>query len=281
MRYFVPRLKIATLAKEQGRLLSKIGGLPWGLPADSWPSCCGYPQKLVAQLCHEPPMLDLGGKGAVLHLFQCLECCGINEKERAAFLVDHTVLGSGLRRIEGYDRVSEYAWSALIGEAWIEGWEEYDDDIPELRLVDFYDEKKLWALQEEFSKIKRFEGRQFTKFGGSPRWTGWGPMGFPLPPFEFLFQLNNDLYIDGLAPNPDDVGCQVWTFSPASGKDRQYTTVKPKPGKQRANAPWGITHEPPDPYFSFEFTNLGSDGVLYVFIDRTRQPHGVRWFWNR
>jgi hypothetical protein len=40
-------------------------------------------------------------------------------------------------------------------------------------------------------------------------------------------------------------------------------------------------HERGSNEYYFEFTNLGTDGVLYAFIDRTEQPHKVIWFWNR
>ena len=79
MRSFLPTFQIATLAGEQTCLRSKLGGVPWGLPVERWPVCCGQPQKLLAQLCHQPPMLDLGAPGAVLHLFQRLDCLGIAE----------------------------------------------------------------------------------------------------------------------------------------------------------------------------------------------------------
>src|SRR5579864_8582585 len=104
MQYFMPKFQIAALLPPQDRLRSKIGGIPWGLPPRLWPTCCGHPQKLLAQLCHEPPILDLGAEGSVLHLFQCLECMGIgNDTGRAAFIIDRSILGDGLVTIPGYD----------------------------------------------------------------------------------------------------------------------------------------------------------------------------------
>src|SRR3954469_25249809 len=109
MRYFTPRFEIATLVGEQQKLISKLGGVPWGLPKDCWPSCCEQPMKLLAQLCHEPPVLDLGAPGAVLHLFQCLECCGIGEEEigGSAFIINQSHFESGLVRVPGYDGKGE------------------------------------------------------------------------------------------------------------------------------------------------------------------------------
>lgn len=274
MRFFMPRFKIATMMPAQDRLLSKIGGLPWGLPQRLWPTCCGKPQKLLAQLCHEPQILDLGEVDAVLHLFQCMECLGIgDESGRAAFIVNQTVLGNGLTMTEGCDLPGDMG-EGLIGEAWIDGWDEGDDGIPESRLEEFFTEKNAWAIHDEFPDMDWFDGHRMTRFGGTPRWTGNGPMNLRLRPFEFLFQLNNDLYASGPPPTPDMVGCDVYTFADSR-------LVKPGPGMRRQNAPWIVKYDHSSNDYAFEFTNLGTDGTVFVFIDRTRKPHAVRWFWNR
>jgi hypothetical protein len=281
MRFFMPRFKIATMLPAQDRLLSKIGGLPWGLPQRLWPTCCGKPQKLLAQFCHEPQILDLGAADTVLHLFQCMECLGIcNEAGRAAFLVDRAVLGDALTIIEGCDLPGDMG-DGLIGEAWIEGWDEEDDRIPESRLAEFFSRRSLWAIQDEFSDIDWFDGRHMTKFGGTPRWTGNGPMSFPARPFEFLFQVNNDLIVSGTPPAPDKVGCDVYTYTYLDGRISDWTVAKPEDGKKRPNAPWIVKHEDSSHDYAFEFTNLGTDGTLFVFVDRTHKPNIVKWFWNR
>ena len=277
MRYFTPRLQIASLAGEQTKLLSKIGGVPWGLPPEKWPVCCGQPEKLLAQLCHEPPMLDLGAPGAVLHLFQCLECLGIGEFGRDAFVLDQSEFRGGLVRIPKYDHSPDLG-ARLIGEFWITGWKEEDDGIPTARFSEFFDERKLWKLQEEFPKIEWFDCRMNTKFGGSPRWTGNGPMGFPPSPFEYLFQLDNYLYLEGPPPSPNDAGCGVTTFG---DKGRVLDTSSPDSDRRRINAPWLIMHDQSADCHYAEYTNLGSDGTAYVFVDRNRLPHEVQWFWNR
>ena len=281
MRFFTSRFKIATMMPVQDRLLSKIGGLPWGLPQRLWPTCCGKPQKLLAQFCHEPRILDLGDVDTVLHLFQCMECLGIgDESGRAAFIVNRVVLGEGLTMIEGCDLPGDMG-EGLIGEAWIDGWDEEDDGIPESRLEEFFNERSLWAIHDEFSDVDWFDGRRMTRFGGTPRWTGNGPMGFLSQPFEFLFQLNNGLYSLGPPPTPDVVGCDVNTYTYLDGQVTDSKLAKPGLGMKRPNAPWIVVHEPSSNDYAIEFTNLGTDGTLFVFIDRTRKPHVVRWFWNR
>ena len=66
-------------------------------------------------------MLDLGSPGAVLHLFQCLECCGIDDCDRGSFLVDASDLGHGLVGISNQDLNSALG-KTQIGEVWIDGW---------------------------------------------------------------------------------------------------------------------------------------------------------------
>jgi hypothetical protein len=279
MKFFRPHFMIATLAGEQDRLISKIGGLPWGLPEKYWPTCCGQPQKLLAQLRHEPPMLDLGSPGMVLHLFQCLECCGIDDCGRGAVLLNESDLGHGLVRIKGHDVKPELG-NSQIGELCIDGWKEDDDGIPSARLSEFFDEESVRKLHDEFPTIEWFDGRGMTKFGGSPRWTGNGPFFEPVP-FEFLFQLNHYLFLDGLPPDPNKVGCGVTTCTQKQDGSSDQVRINPDAGNTQRNAPWFIIHDRESDYHYANFTNLGSDGTLYVFIDRTRQPHEVRWLWSR
>ncbi len=264
MRYFTPTFKIASLTGDPDRLVSKIGGVPWGLPADLWPSCCGCPQKLLAQFRHEPPMLDLGSSGSVLYLFHCLECCGFDECGHSALIVEASKLGEEPVRVPGYDHVCDLG-GPLIGEFLLDGWTENDDGI-------------YWTLENEFPDIDFLDPLVRTRFGGVPRWTVNGPGQVPPAPFEFLFQINNYLYFDGPAPQADEVGCVVAGCLQPSG---ERVTVLPQSDRKKANAPWGIMNEPEWGLHSAEFTNLASDGIIYVFIDRTQTPHAVQWFWNR
>lgn len=279
MKFFRPHFKIATLAGDQDRLINKIGGLPWGFPIDRWPTCCGHPQRLLAQLRHERPMLDLGSPGAVLHLFQCLECCGVDDCGRGVVLLHESDLGHGLVKIEGYDVKPELGESQ-IGELWIDGWEERDDGIPSARLQEFFDEKKLWKLQDELSEIDWFAGQERTKFVGSPRWTGNGP-SFEPPPFEFLFQLDSYLFLDGPPPQPNEVGCGVITCTQRQEGGSDQVTAMPDAGRRKLNAPWMILYDRGSQEHYADFTNMASDGTLYVFINRLQQPHEVKWLWSR
>lgn len=106
-------------------------------------------------------------------------------------------------------------------------------------------------------------------------------MAFPPPPFEFLFQLHHRLVLEGLPPPPSEAGCVVSKHQVDAAGATVWTNARPEPGELPPNAPWTILYEPPADHFWVEFTNLGSDGTAYVFIDRTQRPHEVRWIWNR
>lgn len=278
MRYFNPVFEIATLCGIQDKLISKIGGVPWGFPPSMVPTCCDRPQKLLAQLCHEPPMLDLGAPGCVLHLFQCLECWGIEECGRGVVLLDQSRLNEGLN-LPAEDETLP-AWDRqLVGELWITGWDAADDGIPSSRLPECFTETRLRSLHNEFNHIDWFHPMEKTKFGGTPRWTANGPQGYPPPPFEFLFQIDNSVPLQGSPPDPNQVGCGLTVFA-ASGSPREVHH-EPEPGKHRINAPWTVFYEEAIDCLYADFTNLGSDGTIYAFIDRTQHPPEVRWFWNR
>lgn len=258
MIYFTPRFRLATLSAPQRQLCSKLGGAPWGLPADLWPKCCGgYLQKLVAQLLHQPPMLDLGDPNAVLHLFQCPKCGGTRNDEVgcAALILDRKDLADEPSTPDGYDEAVD-GGPPLIGEAFLEGFDQHDDGIPESRLPDFFDEERLWQLQDEHPDVDWFHPKMDTKFGGSPRWTGNGPgifIGpgeFQWPNCEFLFQLGEGIWMPGEAPHPDDVGCRLFF----NDQSRPQRMIKPTPGKEKKNAPFYIS------------VSEGSEGWWFDFI---------------
>ncbi len=222
-------------------------------------------------------MLDLGDSNAVLQLFQCLECCGFDDSGKSSVLLKRSQLSDRLTTVDvsGYQPALGYP---LIGELWIDGWTDADDGIPDSRLGDFFRHESMWSLQEEFSQIDWYDIRERTKFGGTPRWTGNGPMGFPEGAFEFAFQIGNAVCLLGQVPNADDVGCYVSELN-SSGSD--WNTTLPTAEAKRPNAPWALFHEPPNSFFTAEYTNLGYGGTIYVFIDRSKTPHQVQWFWNQ
>ncbi|MEP7349851.1 MAG: hypothetical protein ABI668_07860 [Sphingorhabdus sp.] len=91
MRYFVPDIVLNAPSKSGGGLLrrhfgekseisppaiefeEKLGGLPYGLPSQLWPTCedCGKSQSFLAQFKHHVERLDLGAEGRAIYIFQC------------------------------------------------------------------------------------------------------------------------------------------------------------------------------------------------------------------
>ena len=56
---------------------------------------------------------------------------------------------------------------------------------------------------------------------------------------------------------------------------------QPASERRLSNAPWKLFYERGSTFHDAEYTNFGSDGTAFVFIDRTQTPPVVRWLWNR
>jgi len=67
-----PIFRLGLFQMERSGREDKLGGLPFGFPADRWPSCsvCKSPQNYIAQFRHSE-MINLGQEGRTLFLFQC------------------------------------------------------------------------------------------------------------------------------------------------------------------------------------------------------------------
>jgi len=63
--YWVPKFVLGSVQPDQDKLIPKLGGLPWGFPASSWPICrsCGHTMSHMAQLPHVEEIFDLGKPG--------------------------------------------------------------------------------------------------------------------------------------------------------------------------------------------------------------------------
>lgn len=66
-------LELLCADQDQRRALDRVGGAPWGLPLEVWPSCgsCKEPLTFIGQWQHAEGRLDLGGSGTVLYSFLC------------------------------------------------------------------------------------------------------------------------------------------------------------------------------------------------------------------
>lgn len=301
MKFYRPKLLIATLEGPQTRLLSKFGGLPWGLPTKRWSRCqqCGRLMSLLAQLTHDPPALDLGGPDHVLHLFQCQDpgCLGIEPGEgNDAVMVPIAELRDGLTQVPeneelgGCDAVMINGvvpshLRLLVGELWIDGWLAEDDEFsPELATHAFDCEK--WMELPDSVTNYMFGARFRTKMGGIPYWTGNGPLDPPPPGYEFLFQLDTLIQFEGEPPKPDACGAMLVSTDYLGEESALRPRVieqyfKPAPENKKPNAPWSIGVDNIEPGFTVNITNFGSDGTAYVFINRRTRPASVMWRWTR
>jgi uncharacterized protein YwqG len=165
MKHFVPVLKRAAALPAQIEIEEKFGGLPWGLPANRWPTCrsCGKPQTMIAQLRHHAERLDLGKDGRILFVFQCNHDAGSCETwagesgANACLVLEAEELGSGLTAIST-------ANVAIETEVRVLGWQEGIDDESEPEMV--------------------------TKLGGIPSWVQGDDEG-PTKPWRWVGQFDS------------------------------------------------------------------------------------------
>ena len=181
--------------------------------------------------------------------------------------------------VPGFNDKPEYG-EPLIGEFWIDYWEQADDSIPASRMSEFFTWEQWSALVDDFPGIEWFDICESTRFGGSPRWTGNGPLSAPIAPFEFLLQLTT-IHFEGSAPPADAVGCPIHTSATKDGRAYHHSNESPTESRRKPNSPWHLSRTLNHPGFFAEYTNFGSDGTAYVFIDRAKHPHDVQWYWNR
>jgi len=286
MHFHRPEFVLAALQKPQARLLSKLGGHPWGFPQGRWPMCadCGYPMSMVAQLEHAPPMIDLGKPGGVLHLFYCanLLCESWGVGGCHAMILQCEELGSGPTP-QPLDKDGD---QVINGELWIIGWESHEDQVTPEQAPLFYDDARHLDLPDEIAQPFEFDPRWNTKAGGVPYWGGNGVTldhaRIPCPPFEFLLQIHETVYVDGAPPAADVIGCDVSTYEYVGNETRwEHTTPSDRPPGSWPEASMSLVYEKGSESYGVDFVNFGSDGTGYVFINRHSNPPEVRWFWSR
>ena len=157
MKFFLPKFRIASLEAPQTTFQNKFGGLPWGLPLKMWRHCqsCGRRMSLLAQLKHEPPALDLGRSGDVLHLFQCQECFGFESGDgNDALIIPVNKLGTGLTRLPEDEDLSGALGQNLdqtIGELWIDSWKVEDDGFDPSLATDIFAPAKWAAVPDSMT----------------------------------------------------------------------------------------------------------------------------------
>ena len=233
----------------------KVGGLPWGLPAERYPICqeCGKGQSLLIQLIHHPERLDLGRPGRNLFVFQCnssddnANICATwngNSSANACFILEPEELTNDITPMpedEPYLEVEAHIIDWWIGE----------DGIPGEQVTLNGDSCEL--SREELYKIFRQKaGYSGTRLGGFPDWVqdSWEA---PRPNWKFVGQLSGEYR---LAEEP-------------SWKARKSPKGKTGHIHKWHGQDWG-----------FSGPNLGDAGVSYIFVRLSEgQPEG-HYFWQ-
>lgn len=246
MRYFVPVPRLAVELPPQSRPEDKLGGMPWGLAPNSWPTCleCGKSQSLLAQFVHHPLRLDLGREGRVLSLFQCNHDPGMcaawehNSGANACLITEPEDLVDGPAQLPQDTPVVEL-------EARILDWWGRDDGIAADIVHQFF-------RAENFDELPEHEAAKptwSTRLGGVPRWL----------------------------QSPDEAPPEEWTF--VGQLDSTYSFFEaPKAGTKTGVVEdaeqWeGRTHYAQGP-------NFGDGGIAYIFLRNIlSKPEGVI-FWQ-
>jgi len=174
----------------------------------------------------------------------------------------------------------------INGELWITGWQLHEDAVSPDQASLFYDDRSYMELPDSIANPFDFAPKWDTKAGGVPYWGGNGvtldPDHIPCPPFEFLFQIHETVYLDGMPPEPDVIGCDVSSYERVGAETRwEHRTPDNRTRLPAPPSQMSIVHQKGAETFGVDFVNFGSDGTGYVFINREADPPEVRWFWSR
>lgn len=225
-------------------LVHKLGGLPWGFPAQLWPICeeCGRPMSHLGQFpaCSpEPdaPVLPLA-QDEVLFVFKCewdSECSfwDFAEGSNRVLSLPRKALGDSLTVPPDVEAQEGEEELRILPELGVARWVLQDDGAPAELEEAFYEYGRHDALRDEIASPHRWASEWRTKFGGVPYWTGNGAQGQPsIPPGRLLLQIDNWVTMD-------------------------------------------------DGSLTCDVANFCSDGTAYVFIDRTQSPPVFSMIINR
>lgn len=178
-------------------LVPKLGGLPWGLPADRWPVCeeCGRPMSHLAQLPADPAVLPGVPDGEVLFAFKCEwdSVCSFWEVDGGANAV-FTVPRQALADVPTPAPVVEDGTPEVLPELTITRWHAADDGAPAELEDAFYDYGLHSDLPDEIAHPHDWAGEWRTKAGGVPYWTANGAQ--QVPPGRLVLQIDNWVHLE-------------------------------------------------------------------------------------
>ena len=248
--YRRPVFKLGLFYKERSGREDKLGGLPFGLPADRWPKCavCGLSQVYLGQFRHSDT-INLGKNGRTLFFFQCPDgalCASWDQRSgaNAAILIDGAEL-------------TETATPSPQGtevepEGIILGWEPVEVGP----YISYAGPEPSYLGNHDVYVNSQFEGKE--------------------PKGRFLLQLVNALDFSGPAPTPAETGAEHRHYWGGEyGQDN--VRVENPPGPRHHYGGWsrGQSDHPGRPSqviiwhngeWSVDWANFG-DGTAYVFMD--------------
>ncbi len=251
MRYFVPDIRLATELSPQFQLEEKLGGIPWGLRPERWPSCvdCGKSQTLLAQFVHDDIRLNLGRTGRSLFVFHCTHSPGMCDswkaggRANACFVVEPEDLLQGVTPLPASAALPER-------EARIAQWRELEDGLTAEEAQVFFDENKWMALDEGRRDELFTKAPLCTRLGGAPHWIQ-GSREAPGDEWRFVGQLDSDYR---------------FLTQPALGAEG-IRTVK-------------LHKDEPNLHYVCTGPNFGDAGIGYIFINLDASPPDGLFFWQ-
>jgi hypothetical protein len=263
MRVFRPTFVLSHLAAQQTTMMDKLGGAPWGLPAERWPRCgmCDGWLSLVAQFAHHHERLDLGRAGRALFIFWCdnspgtCDAFSVEAGGNACVIVEPEDLSTGptvtLTPARSVDRRSEVLITA---------WSVDDDGIPDERLGEFLDDARASALPEAI--LARADDD--TRIGGAPC-PFVSATDLPAPPFRFALQIGEGHTFKGPLPEAVRATCRTQR---CSGDERAPWE---RPANAVVRAPT-VEYDSAGKWWSATFGEFCTHGPAYVFVPRDVDP---------
>jgi hypothetical protein len=234
VKYFVPEIVVPQNGPIAQPARERLGGLPFGLPAEEWPICtdCGRSQSLLAQFNHHRTRLDLGREGRVLFVFQCAHDPGLCSTweafsgANACFVIDPEALGSQTTERPKDRPPTDHAVSIV-------GWVEREDGLDDETVAAFQSDDAFCALPDDVRRRLTWS----TRLGGRPRWLQRADEA-PRDGWSFVAQLDGTYSFltpplhppEWVKPDPEKgEGRTHWADGPNFGGGLAYLFLKAGP----------------------------------------------------
>lgn len=166
-------LELLCADQDQRRALDRVGGAPWGLPLEAWPSCgsCKEPLTFIGQWQHAEGRLDLGGSGTVLYSFLCTNTetmmeCHMHAVEPGGDVIARVVLVENAVAAPTLHPSKARPGASVVVTGWAEEGESAPSGLMDIALFGFGGTRRSWpAAESEFPSPA-----PTTRIGGRPAW---------------------------------------------------------------------------------------------------------------